>query len=42
MVCITAVQAAGLSTLEERQPIQYQLETDKKGKIGAVNLKKIG
>jgi cold shock protein len=34
----TAVQAAGLQTLEENQKIQFDLE-DAKGKTSAVNLK---
>lgn len=37
-VHITALQAAGLKTLDDNQKIQYELESNK-GKVSAVNLK---
>ena len=38
-VHMTAVQAAGMSTLEKEQRISYDLENDQRGKTSAVNLK---
>jgi CspA family cold shock protein len=38
-VHISAVEAAGMSTLEKEQRISYDLENDKRGKTSAVNLK---
>ena len=38
-VHISAVEAAGMSTLEKEQRISYELENDKRGKTSAVNLK---
>lgn len=38
-VHISAVQNAGLDTLQENQKISYELETGKNGKQSAVNLK---
>ena len=38
-VHISAVQKAGLETLQEDQKISYELETGKNGKTSAVNLK---
>ena len=35
---ITAVEAAGMGTLEKEQRITYDLENDKRGKTSAVNL----
>ena len=37
-VHMTAVQAAGMSTLEKEQRLSYELENDKRGKTSAVNL----
>lgn len=37
-VHISAVQAAGMSSLEKDQRISYDLENDKRGKTSAVNL----
>lgn len=37
-VHITAVERAGLSTLNQNQRVTYDLEPDKKGKMAAVNL----
>lgn len=37
-VHMTAVQAAGMTTLEKEQRISYELENDKRGKTSAVNL----
>jgi CspA family cold shock protein len=37
-VHITAVQAAGMNTLDRDQRVSYELETDRRGKTSAVNL----
>ncbi|MEA3063928.1 MAG: cold shock protein [Sphingomonadales bacterium] len=37
-VHVTAVEAAGMHTLEKEQRISYDLENDKRGKTSAVNL----
>ena len=37
-VHISAVERAGLSTLQKDQRISYELETDRRGKTSAVNL----
>jgi cold shock protein len=37
-VHISAVERAGLRTLDKDQRISYELETDKRGKTSAVNL----
>ena len=37
-VHVSAVQAAGMHTLEKEQRISYELENDKRGKTSAVNL----
>ncbi|MET0365461.1 MAG: cold-shock protein [Sphingobium sp.] len=37
-VHITAVERAGLGTLEQNQRVSYELQPDKKGKQSAVNL----
>ena len=37
-VHITAVQAAGMSTLDRDQRVSYELETDRRGKTSAVNI----
>ncbi len=37
-VHISAVERAGMSTLDKDQRVKYELETDRRGKISAVNL----
>jgi len=37
-VHITAVQAAGMSSLSKEQRLSYDLESDRRGKTSAVNL----
>lgn len=37
-VHISAVERAGLHTLEKNQRVSYELETDRRGKTSAVNL----
>ena len=37
-VHISAVQAAGMQTLDKEQRLSYELETDKRGKTSAVDL----
>jgi CspA family cold shock protein len=37
-VHISAVQSAGMSTLNKDQRVSYELETDRRGKASAVNL----
>ena len=37
-VHISAVEAAGMTTLEKAQRLSYDLENDKRGKTSAVNL----
>ena len=37
-VHISAVQAAGMQTLDKEQRVSYDLETDRRGKMSAVNL----
>ena len=37
-VHISAVEAAGMNTLEKEQRVSYELENDKRGKTSAVNL----
>jgi len=37
-VHISAVEAAGMTTLEKEQRLSYELENDKRGKSSAVNL----
>lgn len=37
-VHISAVQAAGMSTLNKEQRLSYDLESDRRGKTSAVNL----
>jgi CspA family cold shock protein len=37
-VHITAVERAGLRTLDQNQRVTYELEQDKRGKMSAVNL----
>ncbi len=38
-VHISAVQQAGMSTLNENQPLSFELERDPRGKMSAVSLK---
>jgi CspA family cold shock protein len=38
-VHISAVEASGLQTLDRDQRVSYELETDRRGKTSAVNLK---
>ena len=37
-VHISAVERAGMGTLDKDQRVKYELETDKRGKTSAVNL----
>ena len=37
-VHISAVQAAGMSSLDKEQRVSYELEEDRRGKMSAVNL----
>jgi cold shock protein len=37
-VHISAVQAAGMTTLDRDQRVSYELETDNRGKTSAVNI----
>lgn len=37
-VHISAVERAGMTTLEKDQRVKYELETDRRGKTSAVNL----
>ena len=37
-VLVTAVERAGLRTLDKDQRVTYELETDRRGKNSAVNL----
>ena len=37
-VHISAVQAAGMTTLNENQRVSYELEEDRRGKMSAVKL----
>ncbi|HZF95042.1 MAG TPA: cold-shock protein [Allosphingosinicella sp.] len=37
-VHVSAVQAAGMHTLEKEQRLSYELETDNRGKTSAVDL----
>ena len=37
-VHISAVEAAGMQSLEKEQRISYEMENDKRGKTSAVNL----
>ena len=40
-VHISAVEAAGMSTLEKEQRLSYDLENDQRGKTSAVNLQSV-
>ena len=37
-VHITAVEAAGMRTLDKEQRVSYELEQDRRGKTSAINL----
>jgi CspA family cold shock protein len=37
-VHVSAVERAGMATLDKDQRVKYELETDKRGKTSAVNL----
>ena len=37
-VHISAVERAGMATLQKEQRVSYELETDRRGKTSAVNL----
>ena len=37
-VHITAVEAAGMGTLDRDQRVQYELQEDRRGRVSAVNL----
>ena len=38
VVHISAVEAAGMRTLDKEQRVSYELEQDRRGKMSAVNL----
>lgn len=40
-VHISAVQQAGMDTLSQNQRVQYEVETDQRGKSSAVNLRAV-
>ena len=40
-VNISAVERSGMRTLEKDQRVKYELETDRRGKISAVNLESV-
>ena len=40
-VHISAVERAGMSTLNKDQRVKYELETDRRGKTSAVNLEAV-
>jgi len=40
-VHISAVERAGMRTLEKDQRVKYELETDRRGKTSAVNLESV-
>ncbi|MBB4632781.1 cold-shock protein [Sphingosinicella soli] len=40
-VHISAVEKAGMRTLDKDQRVSYELETDQRGKTSAVNLKAV-
>lgn len=40
-VHISAVERAGLGTLNKDQRVQYEIETDRRGKASAVNLQAV-
>ncbi|MES2338878.1 MAG: cold-shock protein [Pseudomonadota bacterium] len=40
-VHITAVERAGMATLNQNQRVSYELEEDRRGKMSAVNLQSV-
>ena len=40
-VHISAVERAGMATLQQNQRVQYELEEDRRGKMSAVNLQAV-
>lgn len=40
-VHITAVEAAGMRTLDRDQRVQYELQEDRRGRVSAVNLQSL-
>jgi CspA family cold shock protein len=40
-VHITAVERAGMRTLQQNQRVSYDLEPDKRGKMSAVNIQSV-
>ncbi len=40
-VHISAVERAGMVTLQQNQRVQYELEQDRRGKMSAVNLQAV-
>jgi CspA family cold shock protein len=40
-VHISAVERSGLQTLNKDQRVKYELETDRRGKVSAVNLESV-
>jgi CspA family cold shock protein len=40
-VHITAVERAGMATLNQNQRVSYELEEDRRGKMSAVNLQPV-
>lgn len=40
-VHISAVERAGMVTLQQNQRVQYELEEDRRGKMSAVNLQAV-
>ncbi len=40
-VHISAVERAGMTTLQQNQRVQYELEEDRRGKMSAVNLQAV-
>ncbi len=41
LVHITAVERAGMRTLNQNQKVSYELEQDRRGKTSAVNLQSV-
>jgi len=40
-VHISAVERAGMATLQQDQRLSYEIETDRRGKLSAVNLEAV-
>jgi len=40
-VHISAVERSGMGTLDKDQRVKYELETDRRGKVAAVNLETV-